>query len=971
MKLQPFGNQENMFPNYQGGAPGPVQQQQQFWQMPSQQQQQQQQQPLYNQQYGQGYQQQDYPSNANQFYSQPNTYNNMNYANQGFNNTQQVRYPQQNYYQNQGHESQGQQQQFSQPKQNVDRWEDNWDWGWGDDSSKQAQKPPQNLGQQPTPPQQTVYNNANVIEESFAPTDGNCWNWAMDDKKETREPTIESTALPISNPRQEINTLSEAIAPASTNNIPTQPAEEVRTLNDREVVKERLPNLALGKRFHLENLTPQWSIESQMSQESSDGLHTQSEGTYRSETQSRNSSKSSPGPNTDNSNFNYSQPGLDEGFAQNNEWSRPSNDTTLADNTQSSSRRESHDELSSSMQEMSLAKHEKPSTDNSHPPYEGASRYVQEPDPVGQPPPAASPASYPAPLSLSVVPPMTPAMPPPPPVLSVPPPSSTPSLATAPSPSTTPSLLAVPPPSSSGVLPPSSSVLPPPPSSTMPPPSTSNPFKHAGPFSHKSLSKSSPSTPSLQTFPTQIGNTNLTSPAAVNKVSQHSRVPVGFEANLETTPDNSERPDQPQVSAFRPTPMSQQLPDNMEVAPRNDRNEYLQTAHLSSGDFSENTDFSRGVPPGLRRMVVGQQESEYSQNLNISGDEPPPGLARMVPGQQTEVDNSYNQSGDNYLDRHIDGQTTDNSTRPYRQADGQQTPDNYTQSNPSRVNERRPIGLDRMVPGEPSNDEYSQYQGPTYVGANEHRVVTGVDHDFAIPTDAGPPDVREQNVDGSDYTEQSSRNPPRNIIGARESSTNASPDFTAQAEHPEQMREVTMDGENLQDLSIISSTELTFSRFSEPAHDGANVTHTDDRKTDLSDSIDHQVSSSRRQSLNRVNTSGEDSERDRAFKTSPRRDRDKHTSTRDRDRDRERERYRDRDKDGRYSRGDRKYDPDRRSVRDDRRSEKDRRDKDGYRDRRDRDESPDTRRQRRSTRSHRAYQPEDIDYYSDRERDRR
>lgn len=464
-----------------------------------------------------------------------------------------------------------------------------------------------------------------------------------------------------------------------------------------------------------------------------------------------------------------------------------------------------------------------------------------------------------------------------------------------------------------------------------------------------------------------MSTTNLTSPAVVSKVSQHSRAPVGFEANLETTPDNSERPDQPQVSAFRSIPISQQVPDNMEVAPRNDRNEYLQTAHLSTGDYGENTDFSRGAPPpGFRRMVVGQQESEYNQNLNISGDEPPPGLARMVPGQQTEAENAYNQTGDNYLDRHIDGQPTDSSARPYRQAEGQQTPDNYTQPPPNRVTERRPIGLDRMVPGEPSNDEYPQYQGSNYTGSNEQRVVTGLDHEFSIPADAGPPDVREQNVDGSDYTEQGSRNPPRNIIGAREASNDASPDFSAPLD--EQQREVIMEGENLQDLSIISSTELTYSR--EQVLDGADNTLTDlgtDRKTDLSDSIDHPATSSRRQSLNRVNTSGEDSERDRAFKSSPRRDRDKHKSTRDRDRDQKRDR--ERDKDGRYSRGDRKYDPDRRSVRDDRRADKDRRD--GYtRDRREREESPDARRHRRSHRSHR-YETEDTDYYSDRERDRR
>ncbi|KAH9642006.1 hypothetical protein HF086_010518 [Spodoptera exigua] len=935
-QVQAFGNQQNMYPNYQASTTGNVQPQQ-FWQAPSQQQGQ------YGQQFGQVYQQQDYSANANQFYQQPGPANqfNQNYTSQGFNNTQLQSY-QQNYYQTEG----AIQQNFQQNKPNADSWEDNWDWGW-EESAKQAQKANQNASQQPAPPQQAAFNNANVIEESFASTDS--WNWSMDEKKESKEPVSgplnkenkEPFNLP-SNPAAGSNPESETV-----NNMPPAHTEEVRSLNDKDVVRERLPNLALGKRFHLDNLTPQWSIESQMSQESSDGPHTHSEGTYRSDNQSRNSNKSSPGLNTDNSNFNYSQVGLEESFPQNNEWSRPT-DEPPNDHAQSNSRRESHDDLSGSLQELNLNNHEKPLTEASHQIHHDDSRSTHDFSPPTQPPPAVSPLSFPNPVPSA----MAANMPPPPPVSSTSIPLSASSSAALQAAS-------------------SSTVIPPP---NFPPPTSNqnslNPFKmNAGPFSHKTVAKVTTSAANAQAFPAP--NVSLASPAVVSKVSQHNRVPQGFEANLETTPDNSERPDQPQISAFRPLPVSQQVPDNMEIAPQNDRNEYLQTAHLSSSDYGENTDFSRGPPPpGLRRMVVGQQESEYTQSLNISGDEPPPGLARMVPGQQTESVNAYNQAGDNYLDRHIDGQPTESSARPYRQADGQQTPDNYTQAPPARAPERRPIGLDRMVPGEPSNDEYPQYPSTNYAGTNEHRVVTGLDHDFSMPTDTGPPDVREQNVDGSDYTEQTSRNPPRNVIGARESSNDASPDFSAPPD--DQQREVTMEGENLQDLSTISSTELTYSR--EQVLDGADITLAEiatDRKTDLSDSLDHPTTSSRRQSLNRVNTSGEDSERDRAFKSSPRRDRDKHKSTRDRDskrdrdrdRERERERDRERDKDGRFSRGDRKYESERRSGRDERRE------RDAYpRERRDRD-SPDARRHRRARAP--RYETEDTDYYSDRERDRR
>ncbi|XP_037300127.1 uncharacterized protein LOC115454457 isoform X3 [Manduca sexta] len=984
-QAQPFGNQQSMYPNYQGGTGNP---QQQYWQMP-----QPPQQAQFNQQYGQTYQQ-DYPANANQFYSPQNQYNqNYNQYNNpqpGFNNQQQT------FYQNQPM----QQQNFSQ-KTNSDAWEDNWDWGWDEASKLQGQKsqtmvqhqaapqqqqqqqqplqqlpqqqPQQQLQQPPQLQQQPVFNNANVIEESFGGNDS--WNWSIEEKREAKEPVPqevvnkEPDTVPVSHPH--VNSIDHE--PHVVNSVPdvNQHGEEVKSLSDREAVKERLPNLALGKRFHLDNLTPQWSIESQMSQESSDGPLTQSEGTYRSENQSRNSSKSSPGLNTDNSNFNYSQPGLDE-YHQNSEWSK-SDDLTLADSLQNSSRRQSHDELANSMQEMRLNNHEN-SVQLTH-----ESVNVHENVVAAHPPPAFSPGNFPPPVSSNSqsLPPQAPApvsLPPPP---SIPrPPSSSGSLPRPPSSNSLPR-----PPSSSAPLPPSSSAtLPPPPisSATVSPPavsaslpplsaanfppqtSSNNPFKHAGPFSHKSTSKSSAS---HMQFPAPMSNTTIAAPTVVNKVSQH-RLPVGFEANLETTPDNSERPDQPQMSAFRPMPVTHQVPDNLEVAPQNDRNEYLQTAHLSGSDYGENTDFSRNVPPpGLRRMVVGQQESEYSQSLNISGDEPPPGLARMVPGQQTEAGNVYNQSSGNYMDRHIDGQPTDSSNSGrYRQADGQQTPDNYTQPSSGAGTDRRPIGLDRMVPGEPSNDEYSQYSSTNY-GGNEQRVVTGVDHDFGLTIDAGPSDIREQNVDGSDYSEQASRNPPRNVIGTREAN-DVTPDFVGPPE--ENQREGIMEGENLQDLSIITSSELAYSR--EQMLDGADIVVTDagiDRKTDISDSMDHPATSSRRQSLNRANTSGEDSERDRTFKSSPRRDRHKPSRDRDRDRDRERE------KDSRYPRDDKKYErDDRRAGRDERRPEKERKDRDRARDRRERDESPESRRYRRSTRGHR-YETEDTDYYSDKERDRR
>lgn len=628
----------------------------------------------------------------------------------------------------------------------------------------------------------------------------------------------------------------------------------------------------------------------------------------------------------DNSNYNYAQGGFDETYTQNSEWSKNSDEPTVADVSQNMSRRESHEELSSSLQEMSIA--------NDHQSQNGGymePHNIQE-NKGNQPPPSISPANFPVPAPHGAPPSAGTMLPPPPASAAQPPrpPSSTP-------------VPPAPPVSHPPHQPPNSAIASLPPS--LPPSSNSqNPFQRSGPLSHKSMNRSSVAPPPFQP-------PSLASPAAVGKVTQNRGV-LGFEANLETTPDNSERPDQaPATPPAPPPPAPPAAPDNLEVAPQHDRNHYLQTAHLSGPEYGENTDFTRTLPPpGLRRMVLGQQESDY-RSRHVAGDEPPPGLARMVPGQHTEPDSAYDQPDDDYMHRHIDGQGTEGgaSARPFRQADGQQHADDYAQQPAER---RPPVPFDRMVPGEPSDDEYSQYQGSNYA-ANEQRVVTGLDRDYPLSAEAGPSDVREQNVDGSDYTERG-----RGALAARDPAQEfAAPDDRVQ-------RELTVEGENLQDLSLVSSAELTFSRerLDGVAPDAADAP--DDRPAGA-DAPERPATGERKHSLNRLNTSGDDSERDRAFKASPRRDR--HKSSRDRDRDRNHDRDRDRDKEGRYSRGDRN---DRKYDRDDRRRDDKRTDKERKERGRGGDASPDARKHRRSTRA-RKYDDEDTDYYSDKERERR
>lgn len=856
-------------------------------------------------------------NNANQYYSQYN----QNYSNQGYSNNPSAVNYQHNYYQNPP-----QQQQQTYRKQ-QDGWEDNWDWGW--DENKQAQFVAQqaiNTASQVPP---ATCNNANVIEESFNTTD--TWNWSLEDKPEGNKqsavpsPTVKPGDVSNSdnsNHRRESVHVPSSLAPLSEES-------NVRTLDDRDAVKEHLPNLALGKRFHLDNLTPQWSIESQVSQESSDGPHTHSESTYRSDNQSRNSSKSSPGFNTEGSNFNYSQSVLEEASSQNTEWFRHSTeDSTTLDNVSETVAQQPdtiNEELLPHMQDLHISNQENINS-NINEQLQGGRDNVSDIDPLHNIPNLAQPSSNKnnPPFSSTLI-------------------SQTSSIMSQP-----PANLPVP-----QHYPVSSSPTNVPPPATFPVMPAQNPFKSPSSFSHKTA-KSSTTIP--KEAQSHIPSGALSSPAAVNKISQqHDKPVLGYPtANLETTPDNSEQPDQPQTSAYRSMPLQQQLPDNLEVAPRSDRNEYLQTAHLSNSEYVDNTDFSRHVPPpGLRRMVVGQQEPEFNQTLSLSTDEPPPGLSRMVPGQQTENDNSFSQSGENFMDRLIDGQPTQDTQRnPFRQADGQQTPDLYAQS--STRTDRRPIGLDRMVPGESSNDDYNRSQQYQTVGyaSNEQRVVTGLDHSYGISAvDVGNPDVREQNMDGSDYSTSTTR-PHRGVRDVTSDTTSVpvptQPDL-------DQQREVIMEGENLQDLSVISSAELSFSREHIVGGSDMNPMDASTVKTDISDSLEMHSNNSRRHSINRVNTSGEESERDRAFKSSPRRDMRKLSGEQDRDKDRyvrDERRY---DRDGDRKRGDKKVDKEGRR---------------GERSRRSREQSPEDRRARRSARS-RRYDTEDTDYYSDREKERR
>ncbi|KAK6641221.1 hypothetical protein RUM44_012930 [Polyplax serrata] len=214
--------------------------------------------------------------------------------------------------------------------------------------------------------------------------------------------------------------------------------------------------------------------------------------------------------------------------------------------------------------------------------------------------------------------------------------------------------------------------------------------------------------------------------------------------NQETLPDNEERPDDENMkpgpervavskgNVKKPSRSHQTHQggcDNQEIAPCPDRNQYLETGQLADQSDSlyigseltceplspaglsrhvpgeiqpVNTGISQTAvmdtsppPLGMHRMVLGQfNENEISASdaTRISRGTPPPDLPRMVPGQLNDEQGQY-------------------ST---------EEPSNILLPG-ARRNDIPPPGLQRMVPGESSRPETQNVlQMP------EQRVVTGV-----------------------------------------------------------------------------------------------------------------------------------------------------------------------------------------------------------------------------------------------------
>lgn len=278
--------------------------------------------------------------------------------------------------------------------------------------------------------------------------------------------------------------------------------------------------------------------------------------------------------------------------------------------------------------------------------------------------------------------------------------------------------------SSSSTLPP---VLPPP-SLNQSPFANTNPFKKVGPHAHRTP----PPPPVLAAAPAPV----------------------------------------PEV--FHQQPRPTHLQDNSESITHNDRNEYLQTGHLSGE--GENSAMFAGVdtlaqysssegngdslpPPGLSRLVLGEPETN-----EVNNSQPPPGLDRLVTGIEIS-------QADINLDRQADGQ--DNAGTTVSQLIRSNSQFSSVQSQPTtplqpvespnyEIDSNEPIlESDRnqyLVAGENVIDNTNVAATATIVpNTNIERVVTGLENvenqDLTLPTSSGY-GCRDLDMDGENIEDQ-------------------------------------------------------------------------------------------------------------------------------------------------------------------------------------------------------------------------
>lgn len=314
---------------------------------------------------------------------------------------------------------------------------------------------------------------------------------------------------------------------------------------------------------------------------------------------------------------------------------------------------------------------------------------------------------------------------------------------------------------------PFSNTPPPPPTSSQNQPSTSATDASSSPMFNNNNNSLPPVLPPPSLNQSPFANTN-----PFKRVGSHAHrtpppPPIQSNSNLNATP-----PPPPNTFSNQSQRALHSQQDSIESITHNDRNEYLQTGHLSEdGENNVNpplienhTPYSSSdgngdslPPPGLSRLVLGEPETSESSNT-----QPPPGLDRLVTGTEVSQPNIN-------LERQADGQdNTDTKVAPIIRSNNQFTsvapipvatnlpPTNSTDDDNETSNFKSIPESDRnqyLVAGENVVDN-NNISAPASIlqNTNMQRVVTGLDVENLDK--ALPKNQRELDMDGENIEDQ-------------------------------------------------------------------------------------------------------------------------------------------------------------------------------------------------------------------------
>ncbi|XP_044731095.1 uncharacterized protein LOC123294083 isoform X3 [Chrysoperla carnea] len=643
---------------------------------------------------------------------------------------------------NQSNYTQQQQQQPTSLTNQNNPESDPWDWGWGDESTTN------NSG---NTNENNVNQNFSTIQDSFNQGD-DTWNWTVEDSNSSSTSNSYKTEIGKQQMKNETkldeqspSVLFEQMGPLAGKH-QGKPTEEPK---ENVVSLEQIPSTFTGRRMQQNDstLTPQWSIESQLSQDSSDDMLPTSESNKLSRSSTISQCPSLPNSSQDCEQTYTNQEEIKQEPPSMSPWTDSNFEPTqISDVTQAIN--------NLTLQHQNLFENKEIVTPETH-------------------------------IAKNVTPPLNPVK------------ISSPPL-------------------------------------TTPPPGPSNVEDSVNPYKRSSGKPNYKIRVASNLYTGRSSQENILSSNFIqqpNLLEKKSQLEVNQVANLETVPDNVERPDQIPIDLTCQNNTSRKINnqpwssssgvENLEVAPKNDRNQYLETGQLSDNDVpdiqqNDSEQNTEEPPPGLRRMVLGRTENESIASSSIN---PTPriltGLDRVVDGESENVMNS---------------QSINSNSIP-------------------EGNYELPAGLHRMVPGESSSPE-----------SNARWLTNATNAYFRSNTfDDDDTEAELQNIEGNIPHRPAQRS---ETIGADTPPTTQSSDSALNRNRnvlASDVRETNVDGADTQSDSVPVSSDTSVRNGSQN-HDRIDVQTTLRSQTDGENTTDNNTAKDQNRLTTRTDSSEDDRE---------------------------------------------------------------------------------------------------------------